>query len=159
MQITSACGAEKSGGIRQITRGHHEKNALQLRGLSVTLDDGTGIVNETEVDIAPGEKILIMGDSGSGKSTLVRAIAGLWPWGDGEVVMQRDAKLLMLPQKSYIPIGSLRRAATYPMAADKVPDEEIRNALEAVVSPVFDRIANTFVDSFVTRAGTVYGPR
>src|SRR5262245_49128384 len=124
--------AERSGGIKVISRGQHDKNALQLRGLSVTLDDGTGIVNETEVDIAPGEKVLIMGDSGSGKSTLVRAIAGLWPWGDGEVVMQRDAKLLMLPQRSYVPLGSLRRAATYPMAADKVPDEQVRNALEAV---------------------------
>jgi putative ATP-binding cassette transporter len=133
--------AEKSGGITLIQRGHHEKNALQLRGLSVTLDDGTGIVSETEVDIAPGEKVLIMGDSGSGKSTLVRAIAGLWPWGDGNIVMQRDSKLLMLPQKSYIPIGSLRRAATYPMAADNVPDEEVRGALEAVgLGHLLDRL-------------------
>ena len=133
--------AEKAGGIKQIARGHHDKNALQLRGLSVTLDDGTGIVNETEVDIAPGEKVLIMGDSGSGKSTLVRAIAGLWPWGDGEVVMQRDAKLLMLPQRSYVPLGSLRRATTYPMAADAVPDEAVRKALEAVgLGHMLDRI-------------------
>ena len=78
-----------------------------LRGLSVRLDDGTGIVNETEVDIAPGEKVLIVGESGTGKSTLVRAIAGLWPWGEGQVVMQRDSKLLMLPQKPYVPLGSL----------------------------------------------------
>jgi vitamin B12/bleomycin/antimicrobial peptide transport system ATP-binding/permease protein len=133
--------AEKAGGIKLIERGHHDKNALQLRGLSVTLDDGTGIVNETEVDIAPGEKVLIMGDSGSGKSTLVRAIAGLWPWGDGQVVMQRDSKLLMLPQKSYVPLGSLRRATTYPMAADKVSDEAVRNALEAVgLGHLLDRI-------------------
>jgi putative ATP-binding cassette transporter len=133
--------AEKSGGIKVIERGLHDKNALQLRGLSVTLDDGTGIVDETEVDIAPGEKVLIMGDSGSGKSTLVRAIAGLWPWGDGSIVMQRDAKLLMLPQKSYVPLGSLRRAATYPIAADKVPDEEVRNALEAVgLGHLLDRL-------------------
>ncbi|MBX9774364.1 MAG: ABC transporter ATP-binding protein/permease [Xanthobacteraceae bacterium] len=124
--------AEKSGGIRQIARGQHDGNALQLRGLSVTLDDGTDIVNETEVDIAPGEKVLIVGDSGSGKSTLVRAIAGLWPWGEGEVVMQRNAKLLMLPQRSYVPLGSLRRAATYPLPADQVPDATVREALEAV---------------------------
>ena len=124
--------AERSGGIKVIERGQHDEKALQLRGLSVTLDDGTGIVNETEVDIAPGEKVLIMGDSGSGKSTLVRAIAGLWPWGDGQVVMQRDSKLLMLPQKPYVPLGSLRRAATYPMAADAVKDDEVRGALEAV---------------------------
>ena len=107
----------------------------------MTLDDGTGIVNETEVDIAPGEKVLIVGDSGSGKSTLVRAIAGLWPWGDGQVVMQRDAKLLMLPQKSYVPLGSLRRATTYPLAADKVPDEKVREALEAVgLGHLLDRL-------------------
>ena len=133
--------AEKSGGIKQITRGQHDDNALQLRGLSVSLDDGTGIVNETEVDIAPGEKVLIVGDSGSGKSTLVRAIAGLWPWGEGQVVMQRDAKLLMLPQKSYVPLGSLRRATTYPLAADKVPDEKVRASLEAVgLGHLMDRI-------------------
>jgi vitamin B12/bleomycin/antimicrobial peptide transport system ATP-binding/permease protein len=133
--------AEKSGGIKQITRGRHDDNALQLRGLSVSLDDGTGIVNETEVDIAPGEKVLIVGDSGSGKSTLVRAIAGLWPWGEGQVVMQRDAKLLMLPQKSYVPLGSLRRATTYPLAADKVPDEKVRESLEAVgLGHLIDRI-------------------
>ena len=124
--------AEKSGGIRQITRAQHEGNALQLRGLSVTLDDGTGVVNETEIDIAPGEKVLIVGDSGSGKSTLVRAIAGLWPWGEGEVVMQRDAKLLMLPQRAYVPLGSLRRATTYPLAADAVSDKDVREAIEAV---------------------------
>ena len=133
--------AEKAGGIRQISHGRHDDNALQLRGLSVTLDDGTGVVSEAEVDIAPGEKVLIVGDSGSGKSTLVRAIAGLWPWGEGQVVMQRDAKLLMLPQKSYVPLGSLRRATTYPMAADSVPDDAVREALEAVgLGHLLDRI-------------------
>jgi vitamin B12/bleomycin/antimicrobial peptide transport system ATP-binding/permease protein len=133
--------AERSGGIKVISRAEHDENALQLRGLSVSLDDGTGIVNETEVDIAPGEKVLIMGDSGSGKSTLVRAIAGLWPWGDGQVVMQRGSKLLMLPQKPYVPLGSLRRAATYPMAADAVPEDEVRNALESVgLGHLLDRL-------------------
>jgi putative ATP-binding cassette transporter len=133
--------AEKSGGIKVISRGQHDEKALQLRGLSVSLDDGTGIVNETEVDIAPGEKVLIVGDSGSGKSTLVRAIAGLWPWGDGQVVMQRGSKLLMLPQKPYVPLGSLRRATTYPMAADAVQDDQVRTALEAVgLGHLLDRL-------------------
>ena len=117
--------AEKAGGIKLISRGQHDETALQLRGLSVRLDDGTGVVNEAEVDIAPGEKVLIVGESGTGKSTLVRAIAGLWPWGEGQVVMQRDSKLLMLPQKAYVPLGSLRRATTYPMAADEVKDEDV----------------------------------
>jgi len=124
--------AERAGGIKMISRGHHDDDALQLRGLSVKLDDGTGVVNEAEVAIAPGEKVLIVGESGTGKSTLVRAIAGLWPWGEGDVVMQRDSKLLMLPQKAYVPLGTLRRAATYPMAADSVADEQVKDALESV---------------------------
>jgi putative ATP-binding cassette transporter len=124
--------AEKAGGIKIISRSHHDDKALQLRGLSVTLDDGTGVVHEAEIDIAPGEKVLIVGESGTGKSTLVRAVAGLWPWGEGQVVMQRNSKLLMLPQKAYVPLGSLRRATTYPVAADSVSDNDVREALDAV---------------------------
>ena len=133
--------AEKSGGITLINRGHHDETALRLRGLSVRLDDGKGLVREAEIDIAPGERVLIVGESGTGKSTLVRAIAGLWPWGEGEVVMQRDSKLLMLPQKAYVPIGTLRRAATYPMAAESMKDEDIREALKDVgLEHVIDRL-------------------
>jgi len=133
--------AEQAGGIKLIARGHHDDKALQLRGLSVTLDDGTGVVQETEVDIAPGEKVLIVGESGTGKSTLVRAIAGLWPWGEGQVVMQRESRFLMLPQKPYVPLGSLRRAATYPIAADAVRTEDVQEALEAVgLGHLLDRL-------------------
>ena len=133
--------AEKAGGIKMISRGHHDDKALQLRGLSVSLDDGTGVVHEAEVDIAPGEKVLIVGESGTGKSTLVRAIAGLWPWGEGQIVMQRESKLLMLPQKPYVPLGSLRRATTYPMAADAVKDSDVQEALEAVgLGHLLDRL-------------------
>jgi len=124
--------AEKAGGIKRIARGVHDESALRLRGLSVTLDNGTGVIKETEVDIAPGEKVLIVGESGTGKSTLVRAIAGLWPWGEGEVILQRNSKLFMLPQKAYVPLGSLRRATTYPLDAESVKEEDVREALESV---------------------------
>ena len=125
--------AEKKGGIKLISRTHHDDtSALRLKGVSVALDDGTAVVHETEVDIAPGEKVLIVGESGTGKSTLVRAIAGLWPWGDGEVVMQRNSKMFMLPQRPYVPLGTLRRATTYPLDVEQVKPEDVAEALEAV---------------------------
>ncbi len=133
--------AEKAGGITLINRGHHDAPALKLQGLSVQLDDGTCVVHETDVEIAPGERVLIVGESGTGKSTLVRAIAGLWPWGEGQVLMHRDAKLQMLPQRPYVPLGSLRRAASYPLAADLIKDEDLKDALEAVgLGHIVDRL-------------------
>ena len=100
-----------------------------MRNLRVTLDDGTAVVKDADVAIMPGEKVLVAGESGAGKSTLVRAIAGLWPWGEGDIRIRSDAKLFLLPQRPYIPIGTLRRAATYPDAADSRTSEEIVAAL------------------------------
>ena len=67
-----------------------------------------------------GEKVLVAGESGTGKSTLVRAIAGLWPWGEGEIMLKPGAKMFLMPQKPYIPLGTLRRAATYPRSAGRL---------------------------------------
>ena len=106
--------------------------ALRLKDLSVRLNDGTAVVGETDVTIMPGERVLIAGDSGSGKSTLVRAIAGLWPWGGGSVEIKKDAKMFLLPQRPYIPIGTLRRAATYPDAADTKSAEDVADAFKRV---------------------------
>src|SRR6202008_108844 len=105
-----------------------ESAALRLENLSVRLNDGTAVVGDTDVTIMPGERVLIAGDSGSGKSTLVRAIAGLWPWGGGSVEIKRGAKMFLLPQRPYVPIGTLRRAATYPDAPDSRSVEEVAEA-------------------------------
>ncbi|MCP4621866.1 MAG: ABC transporter ATP-binding protein/permease [Bradyrhizobium sp.] len=125
--------AEKSDGFGRIKRGETGNEAmLELKDFSVSLDDGTAVVGETEVVIDPGERLLVAGESGTGKSTLVRAIAGLWPWGNGAVNFHPDRRLFMLPQKPYVPSGTLRRAIAYPGAEHDWQDAQICEALHKV---------------------------
>jgi putative ATP-binding cassette transporter len=125
--------AERSEGMGRIKRGEAKKGiALQLRDVSVMLDNGVVVVGEADVSIAPGEKVLFVGESGSGKSTLVRAIAGLWPWGEGQICVQPEAKMFFMPQRPYIPLGALRRAVIYPMSAEEVDDAKVKEVIEAV---------------------------
>jgi putative ATP-binding cassette transporter len=125
--------AEENDTIGRIQRGAAEKDfILSLHDLSVTLGDGRAVVKETQVEIEPGERVLVAGESGSGKSTLVRAISGLWPWGDGSVNFREGSRLFMLPQRPYIPSGSLRRAIAYPRGADWSTASELATALEKV---------------------------
>jgi putative ATP-binding cassette transporter len=125
--------AETGEGVGRIARAESEGPAeLRLHDLSVTLDDGTAVVDEAEVAIMRGERVLIAGESGTGKSTLVRTIAGLWPWGGGRVELRRGARIFFLPQRSYVPTGTLRRAANYPDAAESRSREEIEEAFHHV---------------------------
>ena len=125
--------AEGGDGFGRIQRGDTEGGTMMsLNDLSVTLDDGTAVVSDTEVHIEPGERLLVAGESGSGKSTLVRAIAGLWPWGGGSVNFHPERRLFMLPQKPYVPSGTLRRAVAYPGAAEDWNVEQIGAALKKV---------------------------
>ncbi len=125
--------AELGDGVGRIKHGETEGEAmLGLHDLSVTLDDGTAVVGEAEVVVEAGERLLVAGESGTGKSTLVRAIAGLWPWGGGSVNFHPDRRLFMLPQKPYVPSGTLRRAVAYPGAAEDWTVEQIGEALDTV---------------------------
>ncbi len=133
-------GGDEGAGRIEITR-DGKNAAIQLNELSVTLDDGSAVLDDTEIAIKPGERVLVAGESGTGKSTLVRAIAGLWPWGGGTIQIRKGAKLMMLPQRPYIPIGSLRRAATYPDPADSRDVKEIAAAFKHVgLTHLIDRI-------------------
>jgi putative ATP-binding cassette transporter len=125
--------AEQADGFGRIKHGETTGEAmLSLENLSVSLDNGTAVVDETKVVVEPGERLLVAGESGSGKSTLVRAIAGLWPWGSGSVNFHPDRRLFMLPQRSYVPSGTLRRAVAYPGSEDSWDDNEIGAALHKV---------------------------
>jgi putative ATP-binding cassette transporter len=88
-------------------------------------------LRDVEVRLPHGESVLLRGPSGSGKTTLFRVLAGLWPFGKGRIGLPRDARVLFLPQKPYLPIGTLREVLSYPEAPDHYTDEACREVLEA----------------------------
>jgi putative ATP-binding cassette transporter len=100
-------------------------------GLTLALPNGQTLLESTHLELPKGEATLISGASGSGKSTLFRALAGIWPFGRGHVNVPAGARVLFLPQKPYIPIGSLRDAVKYPDEDSKATDAEIVAALQA----------------------------
>ena len=116
----------------RIERGDHPHVALRLRDVSVLREDGAPLVAGAELTVMPGEKLLLTGAAGTGKSTLVRALAGAWPWGRGRIEVRAGAKLLVLPQRPYLPAGSLRRVVSYPDADDRHNAGEIAAALHKV---------------------------
>ena len=90
---------------------------LALQGVSLRLPSGENIMSSLDLKLAPNESVLLTGPSGSGKSTLFRAVAGIWPYGDGFVRIPQDASIMVLPQKPYLPIGTLRTCVAYPSEA------------------------------------------
>nr|AWM09020.1 hypothetical protein CIT39_23005 [Bradyrhizobium symbiodeficiens]QDF39603.1 ATP-binding cassette domain-containing protein [Bradyrhizobium symbiodeficiens] len=78
----------------------------------------------------PGRARPIVGDTGRGKSTLFRAVAGLWPWGSGTILTPAPEAMSFLPQRPYLPLGTLRNALSYPSPADAFLDADVRQALE-----------------------------
>jgi len=115
------------GGIRT------ERNnvgAILLQDLALDLPGGQRLAAPWSGAIHHGQRILVEGPSGCGKSTLFRAIAGIWPYGAGSVEIPSQARLLFVPQRSYLPIGTLRAALAYPAAPDAYPDRAIRHYLE-----------------------------
>lgn len=117
-------------GETQITLGESEDGAVHIADLSVAHSNGRIVIADASVEIAPGEKVLISGESGTGKSTLIRALAGLWPWGSGTIELPRGKRVAFVPQKPYLPLGTLRDVLLYPEAESRVDDEAVRAALE-----------------------------
>ncbi len=109
--------------------------ALSLESLSLQLPQGKSLLAATSIRLKSGEDVLISGRSGSGKSTLFRALAGIWPYWKGRISLPKGARLLFLPQKPYLPIGTLRHAVSYPQDASKFSDDELHSALSAVGLP------------------------
>lgn len=108
---------------------------LALREVTLALPDGRVLLDKASAEVAPGEAVVITGASGSGKSTLFRAIAGIWPFGGGRVELPATGRALFLPQRPYIPLGSLKRAVCYPEDESDFTDAAIAEALEAAELP------------------------
>jgi putative ATP-binding cassette transporter len=108
---------------------------LQLDGVQLGLPNGETLVEEANLGIVPGSRILIQGPSGSGKSTLFRAIAGIWPFGQGRVLHPAHFDGLFLPQRPYFPLGTLRHVVSYPAKPEAYSDKEVEEALTAVGLP------------------------
>lgn len=118
--------AERLGGERR------EGDAFEAEALELALPEGRRLLAPTTIRFRPGESVLVTGPSGAGKSTLFRSLAGIWPHWKGRITVPRGARVLFLPQKPYLPIGSLKNAACYPAQAARVADEAVREALAAV---------------------------
>jgi putative ATP-binding cassette transporter len=108
----------------------HPRDWLSFEGLSIALHDGSIIIEDATAEIRPGERVLIVGESGSGKSTLFRAIAGLWPWGSGIIRIPVPEHMMFLPQRPYLPLGTLRAAVCYPASPETFDDATVRSALD-----------------------------
>jgi putative ATP-binding cassette transporter len=118
-----AAGAQASG----VAVVRNNVGAILLDQVALHLPTGAPLTDPLSADIRIGQRILVTGPSGCGKSTLFRAIAGIWPYGSGSIEIPKDAKLLFLPQKSYLPIGTLRAAVAYPAPENAYKDLAIQH--------------------------------
>lgn len=117
---------ETEGKEKKLAR--KEGEALTLSHVNVFLPDGKPLLTGLSCTIEEGERVILKGPSGSGKSTLLRLLAGLWPYGEGEIHLPSSQNSLFIPQKPYMPMGTLKEAALYPRGEGK--EEELKKLME-----------------------------
>lgn len=121
-----------------IQLGDSPDHRIYLRNLNIALHDGKLMIDGAEAVVSPGEKVLVRGESGTGKSTLIRAMAGLWPWGSGEILRPAGASIAFMPQRPYFPLDTLGAALLYPhhdavIAAEVIDEALVRCGLEHLI--------------------------
>jgi len=107
-------------------------NTLVVNDLNILLPDGRPLLNDVDFTLMPGQHVLVSGPSGSGKTTLFRALAGLWPFGQGKVHLPKQANAMFLPQRPYLPISTLRDALCFPLGIDAFPTSALTEVLTSV---------------------------
>jgi putative ATP-binding cassette transporter len=108
------------------------EKTLAIEDLALALPQGAPLLHSTSLKLNPKEHVLITGPSGAGKSTFFRALAGIWPYWKGRIRLPKGARTLFLPQKPYLPIGSLKHAVSYPAEFSNFSEGEIVDALRGV---------------------------
>jgi putative ATP-binding cassette transporter len=108
---------------------------LAVERLTLGLPDGRTIARIDDLALRRGESVLITGPSGSGKSTLFRALAGIWPFGEGAIRTPAGRSMMLLPQRPYLPAGTLKAAVAYPGIEEQYGDEAVAAALQEVRLP------------------------
>jgi putative ATP-binding cassette transporter len=103
---------------------------LTLENLEVATPTGCTKLSEGHIEIAAGERVLIVGDPGTGKTLLFRAIAGLWPWGSGRITLPAPDDIMFMPRQPYVPLGTLRAALAYPSSVTAYKDEDLVAVLQ-----------------------------
>ena len=130
---SAATLAKRADSIHVVPSPRSDK--IDLEQLLVRLPNGRPLVSADGFSIRSNERTLVTGPSGAGKSTLFRAIAGVWPFGRGSITIPEKAKLMMLPQRPYFPVGSLKAAIVYPAEASALGADRVRDILIAVGLP------------------------
>ena len=99
-----------------------------LRDATIALPSGETLLSHSNLAFAPGRSVVVTGRSGSGKSTLFRALAGIWPFGSGHI-QRAIGTSMFLPQRPYVPLGTLRQALAYPAESERCAPADLRAAL------------------------------
>ena len=118
--------------IERVESGAGEEEMISFRDVQVAFSNGSVVIAEASADIRKGERVLVKGESGTGKSTLFRALAGIWPWGSGTIRVPPRSATMFMPQRPYLPLGTLRGTLSYPHAPDTVADDAAHVALDRV---------------------------
>jgi vitamin B12/bleomycin/antimicrobial peptide transport system ATP-binding/permease protein len=105
---------------------------LELDDLQLALPEVCVTLDQSRVEISPGERIQILGKAASGKSTLFRALAGMWPWGGGTIQLPPREAMTFMPQRPYLPLGTLRAAVCYPAEPGRFDEAAVGAALQRV---------------------------
>jgi putative ATP-binding cassette transporter len=108
---------------------------ISIDHLAVRLPGGAPLVDAEAIVLSPGERVLVTGPSGAGKSTLLRAVTGIWPFGSGRVLVPKDAKVMLLPQRPYFPVATLAAAVSYPARVGTFDNARIAEVIAAVGLP------------------------